>query len=312
MRWSADGLIAVTGASGRLGSRLAFRLAAEGAHQRLVLRERSRAPRLGDGRPLPECEVAVADGYEDAAGMRAAFEGARTVFLVSARESADRVALHTATIDAAVAAGVERLVYISFVGAAPDATFTFARDHWATEQHLRRSGLRWTVLRDNLYHQSLASFVGADDVIRGPAGDGRVASVAHDDVADVATAVLLDEDPRRHDGVTYDVTGPIALSLTQVAALLTLATGRQITYHDETLDEAYASRAGLGASDVELAGWVSSYTAIAAGELAHVSPDVSRLVGRPARSFEQWLDDYPFEWEHLLRGPGGGPSGSAR
>jgi NAD(P)H dehydrogenase (quinone) len=301
MKWSADGLIAVTGASGRLGSRLAFRLAAEGAHQRLVLRDPSRAPRLGDGRPLPECEVATADGYEDVAGMRAAFEGVQTVFLVSARESTDRAAVHATAIDTAVAAGVERLVYVSFVGAAPDATFTFARDHWATEEHLRRSGLRWTVLRDNLYHQALASFVGEDDVIRGPAGDGRVASVAHDDVADVATAVLLDEDARRHDGVTYDVTGPIALSLTQVAALLTLATGRQITYHDETVEEAYASRAAFGASEVELAGWVSSYTAIAAGELARVSHDVSRLVGRPARSFEQWIDDYPPEWRHLVR-----------
>ncbi len=305
-------MIAVTGASGRLGSRLAFRLAAEGAHQRLVVRDPSRVPRLADGRALPECEVAVADGYADAAGMRAAFDGVRTVFLVSARESADRVALHTATIDAAVAAGVERLVYISFVSAAPNAVFTLARDHWATEQHLRRSGLRWTVLRDNLYHQELASFVGQDDVIRGPAGEGRVASVAHDDVADVATAVLLDEAPTRHDGVTYDVTGPIALSLAQVAELLSSATGRRITYHAETVEEAHASRAGLGVSDAELAGWVSSYTAIAAGELAHVSPDVSRLVGRPARSFEQWLDDYPVEWEDLLRRPTAGPTDQSR
>ncbi len=297
----------MTGATGRLGSRLAFRLAAEGAHQRLVVRDRSRVPRLSDGRPLPECEVVTADGYEDVAGMRAAFDGVQTAFLVSAKESADRVAVQTGAIDAAIAAGVERLVYVSFVGAAPNAVFTFARDHWATEQHLRRTGLRWTILRDNLYHQALASFVGPDDVIRGPAGDGLVASVAHDDVADVATAVLLDEKPRRHDGVTYDVTGPIALSLTHVAALLTLATGRQITYHAETVEEAYASRAALGATDVELAGWVSSYTAIAAGELAHVSHDVSRLVGRPARSFEQWLDDYPIEWEHLLSREPAGP-----
>lgn len=306
MRWSADGLIAVTGASGRLGSRLAFRLAAEGAHQRLIVRDRSRVPRLSDGRPLPECEVAVADGYEDTARMRAAFDGVQTVFLVSARAEAGRVALHTATIDAALDAGVERLVYSSFVGAAPDAVFTLARDHWATEAHLRRTRLRWTILRDNLYHRALASFVQEDDVIRGPAGDGRVASVAHDDVADVATAVLLDENPARHDGVTYDVTGPVALSLSQVAALLTSATGRRITYHAETVEEAHASRAGLGVSDTQLAGWVSSYTAIAAGELARVSPDVARLVGRPARSFEQWLDDYPVEWERLLRRPRGG------
>lgn len=300
MTWSADGLIAVTGASGRLGSRLAFRLAAEGAHQRLVVRDPERAPRLDDGRPLPECEVVQSAGYADHAAMRAAFEGTRTAFLVSARESTDRVAEHVAAIDAAVEAGVERIVYVSFVGAAPDATFTFARDHFHTEEHLRHAGVRWTVLRDNLYHQALASFVGPDGVIRGPAGDGRVASVSHDDVADVATAVLLDENPTRHDGVVYDVTGPEAATLTEVAARLTLATGRQITYHAESVSEAYASRAHLGASAVELAGWVSSYEAIATGEMAHVSHDVERLVGRPARSLTQWLDDYPREWAHLL------------
>ncbi len=305
VRWSADGLVAVTGASGRLGSRLAFRLAAEGARQRLVVRDPAQAPHLADGRRLPECEVVVADGYRDTDAMRAAFTGVRTAFVVSARESADRVAQHTATIDAAVAAGVQRLVYTSFAGAAPDATFTFARDHWHTEQHLddvaERTGLRVTVLRDNLYHHALTEFVGDDGVIRGPAGDGRVASVSHDDVADVATAVILDERPARHDGATYEVTGPQALTLDEVATTLADATGRRITYHAETVEEAYASRAGFGAEPFEVTGWVTSYTAIAAGELAHVSDDVSRLVGRPARSLAQWLDDYPADWAHLRR-----------
>lgn len=305
VRWSADGLVAVTGASGRLGSRLAFRLAAEGARQRLVVRDPAQAPHLADGRRLPECEVVVADGYRDTDAMRAAFTGVRTAFVVSARESADRVAQHTATIDAAVAAGVQRLVYTSFAGAAPDATFTFARDHWRTEQHLadvaERTGLRVTVLRDNLYHHALTRFVGEDDVIRGPAGDGRVASVSHDDVADVATAVILDERPARHDGAAYEVTGPRALTLAEVAETFAEATGRAISYHAETEEEAYASRSGYGAEPFEVAGWVSSYTAIAAGELAHVSDDVGRLVGRPARSLAQWLDDYPAEWAHLRR-----------
>jgi NAD(P)H dehydrogenase (quinone) len=305
VRWSADGLIAVTGASGRLGSRLAFRLAAAGARQRLIVRDAGRAPLLSDGRRLPESQIAVADGYRDADAMRAAFEGVRTVFLVSAREAADRVAQHAAMVDAAVAAGVERLVYTSFAGASPDATFTFARDHWHTEQHLAdtaaRTGLRTTVLRDNLYHHALTVFVGADGVIRGPAGDGRVASVSHDDVADVATAVILDEHPKRHDGATYELTGPEALTLTEVADTLSRATGRPITYHPETEAEAYESRRGFEAEPFEVAGWVTSYTAVAAGELAHVSDDVPRLVGRPARSLAQWLDDYPGEWAHLRR-----------
>ena len=295
---AGSGRIAVTGASGLLGSKLAFRLAAEGATQRLVVRDAARAPRLGDD-PLPESDVAVVDGYTDTRGMVAAFTDVDTVFLVSAREDLDRVAQHRAAVDAAIAAGVGHLVYVSFVGAAPDAVFTFARDHWRTEEYIRATGVRHTFLRDNLYHRGLALMVGDDGVIRGPAGDGRVASVSHDDIADVATVVLLDADAHRHDGVTYDVTGPEALTLDEVAEALTAATGRDITYHAETVDEGYASRERYGVPRFEVDGWVSSYTAIAAGELAHVSDAVPRLVERPAQSFATWLDDYPEEWAHL-------------
>lgn len=290
-----DDLIVVTGASGRVGRRLAFRLAAEGAHQRLVVRSPDRAPEL----PGTETEVALSPGYADVGSMRQAFAGARTVFLVSGRESADRVTEHRAAVDAAVDAGVERVVYLSFMGAAPDATFTFARDHWATEEHVRASGLRFTFLRDCLYHDAIVRFVGEDGVIRGPAGDGVVAAVAHDDVADVATAVLLDERGHVHDGRAYDVTGPEAYSLAEAARELSRATGRTITYRPETLDEAYASRAVYGAAPWEVDGWVSSYTAIAHGELATPSPVVRRLSGRPAQSLPEWLALNPQEWAHL-------------
>lgn len=288
-------LIVVTGASGRIGRRLAVRLAAEGAHQRLVVRSPERAPAL----PGTETEVALSPGYRDTASMRAAFDGARTVFLVSGRESADRVAEHRAAVDAAVAAGVERVVYLSFMGAAPDATFTFARDHAATEDHIRASGLRYTFLRDCLYHEAVVGFVGDDGVIRGPAGDGRVAAVAHDDVADVATAVLLDEMAHAHDGQAYDVTGPTAYTLGEAAQVLSRVTGREITYVAESVEEAYASRAGYAAQPWEVDGWVSSYTAIAAGELEQTSPTVRRLSGRPAQSFTEWLTVNPQAWAHL-------------
>ena len=297
---AGSGRIAVTGASGLLGSKLAFRLAAEGAPQRLVVRDAARAPSLGDD-PLPEADVAVVGGYDDTRGMVDAFRGCDTVFLVSAHEDADRVDAHRAAVDAAVVAGVERLVYVSFVGAGPEAVFTFARDHWHTEEYVRGTGLRYTFLRDNLYHRGLVLMVGDDGVIRGPAGDGRVASVSHDDIADVATAVLLDERPRRHDGATYDLTGPEALTFADVASTLSRVTGREIAYHPETLEEAYASRAGYDVPRFEVDGWVSSYSAIAAGALARVSDTVRRFTERPAQSFAQWLDDYPEEWEHLRR-----------
>ncbi|GAA1615459.1 SDR family oxidoreductase [Actinoplanes couchii] len=272
--------IAVTGATGRLGGRIARRLASAGAAQRLLVRDPARAPELPGA-------TAVTASYADAAAARAALEQVETVLMVSASETLDRVGEHVTFIDAAVAAGVRNLVYISFYGAAPDATFTLARDHWATEQHLNGTGLRVTFLRDNLYADFLPGLAGADGVIRGPAGDGRVAAVAQDDIADAATAVLLD--PAAHAGRTYSLTGPAALSMAEVAAVLTSATGREVSYQQETIAEAYESRKVFQAPDWEVDAWVSTYTAIAAGELAGVTTDVADLTGHPATSLEQLL-----------------------
>ena len=274
------GLIGVCGATGRLGGRVAQRLAAAGIAQRLIVRDAGRAPRL------PGAEVAEAE-YGDPEAVRRALAGAGTVLMVSASETPDRVVRHRAFVDAAVAAGVSHLVYTSFVGAAPDSVFTLARDHWATEEHIRAGGLEFTFLRDNLYADFLTFLVGDDGVIRGPAGDGRAAVVVQDDIADAAVAVL--RDPTPHAGRTYDLTGPQALSLDEIAATITEVTGRKVSFHDETLDEAYASRASYGAPDWQVDAWVSTYTSMAAGELSTVSTAVQELTGRPATSLAELL-----------------------
>jgi NAD(P)H dehydrogenase (quinone) len=138
---------------------------------------------------------------------------------------------------------------------------------------------------------------GTDGVIRGPAGDGRVAAVARDDIADVAVAVLLNDG---HDGRTYDVTGPAAITLHQAAEELSLVTGRSIVYHAETLEEAYASRASYGAPGWEVEGWVTSYAAIATGEMNVVSDSVSRLTGHEPQTLSDYLRQYPESYQHLL------------
>jgi uncharacterized protein YbjT (DUF2867 family) len=284
------GLIGVSGASGRLGGRVAGRLAAAGVAQRLIVRDAGRAPDLERGEPGEAgggaAEVAVAS-YGDPAALRRALDGAGAVLMVSAAETPDRVEQHRNFVDAAAAAGVAHLVYTSFVGAAPDSVFTLARDHWATEEHIRASGLPFTFLRDNLYADFLTFMVGDDGVLRGPAGDGRAAVVAQDDIADAVVAVL--RDPAPHAGHTYDLTGPQALSLGEVAAIITAETGRKVTFHDETLDEAYASRASYNAPDWQVDAWVSTYTSIAAGELATVSPAVEDLTGHPPTSLKTLL-----------------------
>jgi uncharacterized protein YbjT (DUF2867 family) len=309
---SPDRLVVLTGADGRLGSRLAFRVAAAGGRQRLLVTGRGTTPRLPDGAPLPEAEVVAlpADLAPDAAPETAsriltrAFEGAHAVFLVPSRVRNGRLTKQRAAIDAAVLAGVRHAVQVSSVGAGPDAVASAARDDWLTEEYLRGTDLRWTLLRASMFHRTLTFAVhdesygsAAGTVLRAPAGDGRVASVSHDDVADVATAVLLDEDPGRHTGRTYHLTGPEALSFDEIAATLSAAVGRTIRYVPQTVEQARALFYRSTTAEVE--DWITQCQAIGAGLLAQVSPDVAHLAGRGARSLEAWLDDYPAEWAHL-------------
>jgi NAD(P)H dehydrogenase (quinone) len=211
--------------------------------------------------------------------------------MVSASEAPDRLAQHRAFVDAAVDAGVQHIVYTSFYGASPDCTFTLGRDHWATEEHIRSRGTAFTFLRDNFYLDVLPWFVGEDGVLRGPAGDGRVAGVARADVARVAAKVLLD--PESHRDSTYDLTGQQALTLTEVAATISEVTGRAVTFHDESVEEAYASRRRWVAEPWQYDAWVSTYTAIAAGEVAGTTDDVRRLTGREPLTLRQLLETTP-------------------
>jgi uncharacterized protein YbjT (DUF2867 family) len=269
-------LLGVTGATGRLGGRVARRLAAVGAAQRLLVRDPSRAPRLPGSVPARA-------PFADLGAVRAALEGVPTVLMVSASETPDRVDQHISFIDAAIAAGVEHLVYISFYGASPTCTFTLARDHYATEEHIRASGLRFTFLRDNLYADFLPAMAGDEGVIRGPAAGGRAAAVAQDDIADAAVTVL--RDPEQHTGITYSLTGPQALSLDDVAATLSAEWGRPVRYERETVEEAYASRARYGAPRWQVDAWVSTYVAIANGEFAGVTDDIP---GSPVTRRPRW------------------------
>jgi NAD(P)H dehydrogenase (quinone) len=277
---AAQTALAVTGSTGRLGSRVARGLSQLGVDQRLVVRDPAKAP------ALPGTHIATAD-YGDGAAVRTALTGARTVLMVSAAETADRVQQHLTFIDAAVDAGVQRIVYVSFFGASPTATFTLARDHWATEEHLRSVGVAYTILRDNIYADFTPHFLGTDGNIRGPAGDGRVALVAQADIAEVAIAVLTSDGA--YDGRTLNLTGPAALTMGEIASTLSDHLGRTVCYIPETIEEAYSSRASYGAPQWQVDGWVSTYLAIAVGELAAVTDDVPEVTDHPARSLKEVL-----------------------
>lgn len=273
--------LTVTGSTGALGSLVAAGLADLGVEQRLLARTPARAP------GLPGAAVMPFAGYADRDSAVRALAGTTTLLMVSGAEAVDRLDQHRTFVDAAVEAGVDHIVYTSFAGASADCTFTLGRDHHATEEHIRATGVAHTFLRDNFYLDFFAHLPGEDGVIRGPADDGRVAAVARADVARAAVAVLAD--PTSHRGRTYDLTGPTAFSLDEAARILTLALGRPIRYHPETVEEAYASRLRWEAPQWQYDAWVSTYTAIAAGEVAAISDDVRRLTGHEPLSLEVLL-----------------------
>jgi NAD(P)H dehydrogenase (quinone) len=294
------GVIAVTGVTGVLGRRVAERLLAAGSDVRirLVVRDPGRVPQLSGG----DIEVvANPGGYADGAGFTEALRGVHTLYLVSAAEAVDRLEQHRTAVAAAAAAGVRRIVYTSFVGARPDATFTLARHHAATEEAIQATGARHTFLRHNMYADFVPFFgvlEGDRAVIAAPAGNGRAGFVSRDDLADVAAAVLLDDSPAL-DGQVLDVTGPEALTMTEAAAVLAEITGLGAEYRGQTVEEAWATRRPSGHPDWEVEGWVTSYLAIAAGELATVSDVVPRLTGHPARTVAEHLRAHPEDWAHL-------------
>jgi uncharacterized protein YbjT (DUF2867 family) len=261
--------------------------------------------------------------------MRRALSGIDTLFLVSARDrfgvahqSArngvpppryDRLEQQRAAVDAAGAAGVRRIVYLSVIRAAPDAVFILGHDHFHTEEHIRSSGMDFTFLRASLYTDNVPLCVSADDVVRAPAGEGRAAWVTRDDIAAAAAAVMTSPG---HEERSYDLTGPEALTLGETAERLSAAVGRTITYQAQTPEEARATRRtsrlegfederkrltgrGLDAYEVEV--FVTHFLQIAAGDLARVSDAVPRLTGRPAESLAEYLRRCPESCSHLLR-----------
>jgi len=207
-----------------------------------------------------------------------------------------RLEHHSSAIDAAVAAGVERIVYTSFLSAAPRAPFTHAREHHLTEQQIRASGRRYTFLRPSFYLERAPRWFSEEGVVRGPAGNGTTTWISRDDLAEVAVAVLLSGG---HDGASYDITGSGALTLAEAAAEFTRATGLPASYQPETLQEARASQAKFNPSNWELEAWVSTYVAIATGELSIVSHTVQALTGHAPQTLADYLRQHPESYRHV-------------
>ena len=279
-------MIVVTGASGRLGGRIAREVLDRVAPDRVRLVTRDPA-RLD----LPGVPVARAD-FDEPGSLAEAFAGGSVLMLVSTDTIADRAAQHARAIDAARDAGVRRVVYTSMISPGTENPALIAESHRATEEHLRASGIEWTILRCGFYADfqvfEAAEALGSGRLVHNR-GDGRCAYVARADIARAAAAVLVEDG---HDGAMYELTGPESLSADELAELYSRVGGRPV--EPVSLDDDAYLRALGGATDGHvqygLALAVSLGQAMRLGLHAAVTDDIERLTGRAPQRVADLLE----------------------
>lgn len=275
-------MIGITGVTGKLGSYVADLV----DKKEIASVHLARSPERAKIYASAEIRKIV---YANTSEVVEALKGINILLMVSARENPERVKEHKDFLDAAKLAGVEHIVYTSFYGADEKATFTLSRDHAQTEAYIKELGFTYTFLRDNFYLDFLIDMALENGEIRGPASSGLVSAVARKDTSRVAAKILLN--PKEWENQSLNLTGPENLSMKKIVALLSKETGKAIMYVDESVEEAYESREKWPAQTWEYDAWVSTYTAIKAGEQAGVSTDIEKVLGHPASSLLDIIRD---------------------
>ncbi len=281
-------MIIVTGATGALNGATVDHLLARRPPAELVAvaREPANARRFADR------GVAVRRGdYADPDSLAAAFAGADQLLLVSSSDpTADAVSLHRNAIDAAVAAGVGRILYTSHQGAALHSPFGPGRDHAATEQLLAASGVAWTSLRNGFYAHSVDPLSGPwreRRVITVPA-DGPVSWTAREDAAEAAAVIIASDGA--HDG-PVTLTARAAPTFAEVAAIASEVTGHTIGLEVVDPEEWLAAQVAAGQPEFVARFLLGMYQAAEQGFFAGTDPLLGELLGREPRTVRDLLAD---------------------
>ncbi|WCN78604.1 NmrA family NAD(P)-binding protein [Micromonospora sp. LH3U1] len=281
-------MIVITGATGQLGSRIVDRLLERVPADTVGVSVRDVAKAAG----LAERGVRVRAGdFTDPTTLRYAFEGARKILVVSpAIRGGAAVTANRTAIDAAHAAGAERVLYTSHQAASKDSLFPAQLTHAETEEYLAGLGLPFTALRNGFYASTLSLSIGAaleTGQLVAPA-DGPVSWTAHADLAEAA-AIAIAEDGAL-DGVTAPLTAPEMLDLAAVADVLTDITGRTIrrVVADDEEWRAAAIAQGMPAEAADFT--LGIYRAARRGEFAVTDPTLETLIGRRPTSARSVLE----------------------
>ena len=261
------GTILVTGSTGTIGKEVVRALRARGADVR-------RAARQDDRGGPPTVPLA----WDDPASIRAALEGVERAFLLT--PFSDQQAHYgRAFVRAAQDAGVKHVVKLSVIGADAEPGIQLGRWHRAVEQDLEASGVPFTILRPTNFMTNFLGYYPPDreGTLYLPWGDAKVSFVAPSDVGEVAATVLTTEG---HFGKVYTPTGPDAFTASEVAAILSSASGRSIRYVD--VPEAAARDA---MTKLALPGWMNDammelHAICKAGWVGATTSDVLTVTGR--------------------------------
>jgi len=279
-------MILVVGATGTNGRELVGRLAAAGQPVRAMVRN----PQKAEGLRGPTVEV-VAGDLDDPASLDAALTGVDRAFFVA---SVDRryVGWFANFLAAARRSGSPHVVKFSGMGAGTDSPAEITRQHGETDEALAGSGLPFTILRPNSFHQNMlwsAGTIKDHGAFYLPMGEARQSLVDVRDIAAVAAGVLTGSG---HEGKTYEVTGPGSLTYHEVADRLSAAVGKPVRYVAVTPEAALDSMLGSGMPEWNARAVVELYGVFAAGHAARTTDTVERVTERVPISFERFARDH--------------------
>ena len=280
-------MILVTGVSGNVGTELARILTTRRIPFRAMVRSPEAAQKAGR---LTGAEI-VAGDFNDAGSMAGALAGVDRAFLLT--PSSERAeAQQAAFVEVARRASVRHIVKLSQWAAASDSPVRFLRYHAAVEQLMRASGLAYTFLRPNLFMQGLLSFrtsIRAQGQFFAAAGDAKISAIDVRDIATVAATALTE---RGHEGRTYDLTGPEALTHSEMATHLSDALGRRVEFVDVSPDAMRGALIGFGLPAWQIDGLLEDYAHYRRGEASAVATGVQDVTGRAPRGFAEFARDY--------------------
>ena len=276
-------MILVTGATGLNGKELLRVLSAGGVAVRALVRNPAKAEAIA---ALPNVEIVQGDMAHPetlAAGLR----GVDRAMLIS---SSDPMMLDVQTnfIDAAKQAGVKHVVKLSGIMPELDSAFRFARMHGEIEKRLEASGMAFTHLRAGefmpAYFRQVPN-ITAKGAMFLPMEDARIASIDVGDIAEIAAKVLTGSG---HEGKTYSLTGPEALTMTEVAEKLSAATGKAIRYVNVPPEAARQAQLAAGMPPYLADALFELFAERRNGKEAQVWPDAELLLDRRPTSFDEF------------------------